>query len=88
MTGEENVQNVRAAFEMFKVIADAIRDIDAARDNQGIPNGELYAMLMRHMSYQTYSAMISKFQGMGLITLRSNLIRWTGPREFKRGVGR
>ena len=81
VTRERHVQEVRAAFELMKAVADAIRDIDAHRNGEGIPNGELYAQLMGHFSYQTYTAMISKFKEMGLISEKNNVIRWIGPKK-------
>ncbi len=87
-TREENVQQVRAAFEYLKTVADLIRHIDERSNGMGVPNGELYATLMSHMSYQTYTQLISKFQELKLISLSNNLIRWTGPKDFKGGVGR
>lgn len=88
MTREENVQQVRAVFEYLKTAADLIRHMDEQRGGMGVPSGELYAVLMGHMSYQTYTQLISKFKEAGLISLSNNLIRWTGPKDFKNGVGR
>lgn len=65
-----------AALEILRLVANLIRE--AGED--GIPSGELYAILMPSgISLDGYTAMIERLKGSGLIGEKFHVLRWTGP---------
>lgn len=75
MTGK-----AEAAIQMTKAIADAIRDLTAASDLGGVPNGMLWARLDGKITFGTYTAIIDVLKRAKLVEERNNLLVWIGPR--------
>lgn len=69
-------QQVEAAIQVAKAIADAIRDLGE------VPSGELYARVMGHLTLANYEKVIDSLVGAGLVKREANhLLRWVGPAE-------
>ena len=66
-------KQVSAAFQACAAVAEAIREA------KEIPSGTLYAMLMGHMSLETYQGIIRTLKGAGLVAERAHLLSWCGP---------
>lgn len=71
----------KAAIEICKAVAEAIRDLSAASPLGSVPSGELYAHLMGRMSLASYQSIIDTLVGAKLITNHSHLLMWIGPKS-------
>jgi hypothetical protein len=69
------VTQVRAMLDVLVTIAKLIEEA------RYIPSGELYAMLMGSMSYETYMMLIKKLQDMEVITVKNHMITWVGVKK-------
>lgn len=66
-------QQVSAAIQMIKAVADTIREL------KEVPNGVLYAQLMPVLSFDTYSTIIDRLKKTGLVVEKNNLLKWVEP---------
>ncbi len=65
MANSAGAEQVKAVISVLNTIVDAI----AIADDEGIPSGHLYAMLMgKGMSYESYAVMIEVLVKAGKIT--------------------
>lgn len=63
-----------AAFQILAAVAEAIREL------RSVPSGHLYAQLMGRMDFETYTKIIDRLKGAGLVAEnKSNLLTWIGP---------
>jgi len=67
-------EQVKAALETVRVIADAIRELGS------VPSGELYARVMPHLDLATYDQVIQTLKNCGLVTEAAHVLTWTGPK--------
>jgi hypothetical protein len=66
-------QKMKAAVEIMKAVAGAIKDLGT------IPSGHLYAQLMGKMSFDSYEKMLGALQRMGIISVDGNhLVTYVG----------
>jgi hypothetical protein len=66
---------LKAAFAVLTAVADTIRELGS------IPSGHLYAQLMSRMDFETYTRLVDRLKGAGLVTeTRSNELVWIGPK--------
>jgi transcriptional regulator CtsR len=63
-------EKVRAYIEIVKATADAIREL------KEVPNGELYARVMSHVSFDQYCAIILTLKNSGVIRETNNILIW------------
>ena len=69
------VSRISQTVEVYKVVCEAIREVDQ------IPSGHLYMALMSHgFSLENYNKIIGQLEGMKLISITANVIRWIGPK--------
>ncbi len=64
-----------AAIKVAAVVGDAIRELGS------IPNGELYAQLMGHMSLGTYNGCLAILKKANLVEESNHVLTWVGPKE-------
>lgn len=69
----------RAAIELVQAVAEVIR-VKAS-----VPSGELYAQIMGKIDLRTYQRVLDMLVGAGLITVKSHLITWVGPKFDEEG---
>lgn len=67
MTSE---QQMNAAVQITKAVADAIREL------KEVPSGHLYAQLMGSMSLETYNMIIQTLRGAGLVSEQNHVLYW------------
>lgn len=84
MTNEQRI----AALEIYKAVAEAIRDLSAESPLGGVPAGELYAMLCGRMTLATFDSMTDSMERAGLISKKNFLLRWTADRDMITSVNR
>jgi len=65
---------VQALIAAIRAVGDTIRDLGE------VPSGHLYAMLMGHMSLETYNKLIGALQQSKLVKVENHLITWIGPK--------
>lgn len=65
-----NKEKVKIAIEILKSITEAVRDL------KRVPNGELYARLMSHISYEDYTNAINIIKRAGLVIEINNELIW------------
>ena len=68
MTGE-----TAAALMIIRAVADAVRDLGQ------VPEGELYAAIMGHLSLDAFNRVLEILKRGGMIQVRGHLVIWTGP---------
>lgn len=74
MNNEPTPEQVAAVLGMMKAVADAIRDLGQT------PSGDLYAVVMGHMSLATYEQIIDRLVKAKLVRRDpSHLLTWIGP---------
>lgn len=69
----------KAAIEVMAAVAGVIREL------RTVPNGELYARCMGHMTFSAYTSIIEALKSARCITERNNVLTWIGP-EKRTGV--
>ena len=74
-----NPAAVKAAFEVLKAVADAIREIGS------VPSGHLYACLMSDLSLDQYEQVIATLKQAGLITESHCLLTWVSEQKSLHG---
>lgn len=68
-----NKQDVLAAIELVRAVADAIRELGT------VPGGQLYARLMDVMDIRCFEQVIALLVNAGLVErLPNNILRWVG----------
>ena len=65
------------AMAALKAVLDCIEEAIDGAGTQGIPSGHLYAMLMGHLSLDTYQSIISAMKQSGRITERHHCLYTT-----------
>lgn len=76
VTNEQRI----AALELYKAVAESIREVSFASPLGGVPSGEVYATLSGLMGLMTYESMIGSMIDAGLIEQRNNLLIWIADR--------
>ena len=66
-------EEVKSAVNTVRIIADAIREV------KNIPAGELYALVMGHMSLQGFNSIINILKRAGLVQEVNFMLTWIGP---------
>ena len=66
-------EEVKGAINTVRIIADAIREV------KNIPAGELYAMVMGHMSLRGFNSIINVLKRAGLVQEVNFMLTWIGP---------
>lgn len=64
-------------FARLKPVLDAVTEVIAAKGDEGLPSGHLYAMLLSEMNLDTYNSMIALLCSTGKVTLNSHVLRVT-----------
>lgn len=64
-----------AAFKLAMVVSEAIR----AAGTEGIPSGNVYALLCGAVPLQVYEGLVSNVIGAKLARRQGDLLVWTGP---------
>jgi len=67
-------EQVKAALDTVRVVADAIRQLGS------VPSGTFYANVMPHMDFATYEKIIQTLKSCGLVTEAGHVLTWTGPK--------
>lgn len=64
----------RAALSVILTLTEAIRQLGE------IPSGHLYAQVCSHMDLQTYTSLIERIKGAGLVEeSQGGMLTWVGP---------
>ena len=66
-------QQVTAALEAVRAVADAIREL------KRVPSGKLYAIVMPHLSLESYEKIIGTLKGAGLVREEFHELIWVEP---------
>lgn len=70
------------AMQIIALVANSIRDAG----EQGLPSGHLYAILMGHVTINSYQAIIASLKRIGYVKESNHLLTWIGPaKEVKDG---
>lgn len=72
-TVEELKTQANALVNAGLALAECIREIGS------VPNGHLYARVMEHLSFETYSYLIDQLKKANLIREENYLLIWIGP---------
>ncbi len=67
-------KQVEAAVGIIAALAEAIRELGS------VPSGHLYAQVMGSIDLDTYTRSLDILKGAGLIEVKSDVIRWIGPK--------
>jgi len=67
--------------EVLLALGDAVRDLSKASPLGGVPSGDLYAHVMRHLTLDEYQACVAALKRAGLVSERGHLLTWTGGRS-------
>ena len=74
----------QAALEIYKAVAETIRDLSAVSPLGGVPLGELWVrvdgMLGGKMPIASWEALVDSLIGAKLIENRGHLLVWVGPK--------
>ena len=70
---------VKSAVNTVRIIADTIREV------KNIPAGELYSLVMGHMSLQGFNSIINILKRAGLVQEVNFMLTWIGP-DNERGM--
>ncbi len=70
-------EQVAGAIKAIAAVAEAIRELGS------VPSGEFYARLLGHMSLETYTAIIARLKGAGLVEEKGHVLTWIGPKIEK-----
>lgn len=70
MTNTITKEQTKAALEILKLLADAVRELEM------VPSGELYARVMSYMSLQSYESAINTLVRSGVIRKSNHLLIW------------
>lgn len=65
-------EKVAAALKVAVDVANVIKEVG------GIPNGQLYALMMGHMSLMEYNALLMLMKNMRLIKEENHILLWIG----------
>lgn len=63
---------IRATVETIRAIADCIRDAGS------IPSGNLYALVMGHLSLSQFQSIIGILERSGLVRQSGHVLHWAG----------
>ena len=66
---------VTAALEAVRAVADAIREL------KRVPSGHLYAIVMPHLSLESYEKIIGTLKGAGLVREEFHELIWVEPAQ-------
>ena len=66
-------QQVASALEAVRAVADAIREL------KRVPSGKLYAIVMPHLSLESYEKIIGTLKGAGLVREEAHELIWVEP---------
>jgi xanthine dehydrogenase iron-sulfur cluster and FAD-binding subunit A len=66
-------EQIKAAFQILAAVADAIRELKT------VPSGEMYARLMGRMDLRTFTAIVDRLKGAGLVAESGDVLLWVGP---------
>ena len=66
----ETKERLAVAVDILRAIIDAIKEL------KEVPNGELYARLMPHLSYEDYTKAIDVIKKSGLVIEVGNVLKW------------
>lgn len=72
-------QQVTAALDAVRAVADAIREL------KRVPSGVLYAQLMPVLSLESYEKIIGTLKGAGLVREENFELIWVEPTEYAAG---
>jgi hypothetical protein len=80
---QQRVAQVTACIEVIRAICDCIKDCTLKSSLRGIPSGELYAQVMSYLTYDQYTAIISKLKELGIVREFNHLLTWVAPIDKK-----
>lgn len=72
--------------QMAIVLAETICELSAVSPLGGVPSGELYSQVQQHLDIHQYEEIIHALVKSGLVTNKSHLLVWVGP-KFDRTTG-